>query len=121
VTQWTGGAGADIVFEVSGAAAAVLGATDLAKVRGTLVVVAIHPTPREINLQRVFWRELTILGARVYQRVDFEKAVELLDNGTIPADLLITRIVPLSETQDAFADLESGRAMKILVDVQAGS
>jgi len=35
VTQWTGGAGADIVFEVSGAAAAVLGATDLAKVRGS--------------------------------------------------------------------------------------
>jgi (R,R)-butanediol dehydrogenase / meso-butanediol dehydrogenase / diacetyl reductase len=121
VTEWTGGAGADIVFEVSGAAAAVLGATDLAKVRGTLVVVAIHPTPREINLQRVFWRELTILGARVYQRVDFEKAVELLERGVIPADLLITKIVPLAETQDAFADLENGRAMKILVDVQAGS
>jgi (R,R)-butanediol dehydrogenase / meso-butanediol dehydrogenase / diacetyl reductase len=119
VTEWTGGAGADIVFEVSGAAAAVLGATDLAKVRGTLVVVAIHPTPREINLQRVFWRELTILGARVYQRVDFEKAVELLDRGVIPADLLISKIVPLSQTQDAFTDLENGRAMKILVDVQA--
>jgi (R,R)-butanediol dehydrogenase/meso-butanediol dehydrogenase/diacetyl reductase len=89
--------------------------------RGTLVVVAIHPTPREINLQRVFWRELSILGARVYQRVDFEKAVELLDDGIIPADLLITKIVPLSETQDAFTDLENGAAMKILVDVQAGS
>lgn len=121
VTEWTGGAGADIVFEVSGAAAAVLGATDLAKVRGTLVVVAIHPTPREINLQRVFWRELTILGARVYQLIDFEKAVELLDRGVIPADLLITKIVPLSQTQDAFTDLENGRAMKILVDVQARS
>ena len=121
VTQWTGGAGADIVFEVSGAAAAVLGATDLAKVRGTLVVVAIHPVPREVNLQRLFWRELTILGARVYQRVDFEKAVELLDRHIIPADLLITKIVPLSETQNAFADLEAGLAMKILVDVGAGS
>lgn len=120
VTEWTAGAGADVVFEVSGAAAAVLGATDLAKVRGTLVVVAIHPTPREINLQRVFWRELSILGARVYQRQDFERAVELLATGVIPADLLITKIVPLSETQDAFTDLENGRAMKILVDVQAG-
>jgi threonine dehydrogenase-like Zn-dependent dehydrogenase len=121
VTAWTGGAGADVVFEVSGAAAAVLGATDLAKVRGTLVVVAIHPIPREINLQRVFWRELSILGARVYQRTDFETAVELLHRGVIPADLLITRIVPLANTQEAFADLENGRAMKILVDVQAGS
>jgi (R,R)-butanediol dehydrogenase / meso-butanediol dehydrogenase / diacetyl reductase len=121
VTRWTAGAGADVVFEVSGAAAAVLGATDLAKVRGTLVVVAIHPAPREINLQRLFWRELSILGARVYQRVDFEKAIELLDDGTIPAEVLISKVVPISETQDAFGDLESGLAMKILVDVQAGS
>ncbi|MEO7720380.1 MAG: alcohol dehydrogenase catalytic domain-containing protein [Pseudolysinimonas sp.] len=117
VTEWTAGAGADVVFEVSGAAQAVLGATDLAKVRGTIVVVAIHPVPREINLQRLFWRELSILGARVYQRVDFEKAVELLASGVIPAESLITKIVPLHETQDAFADLEAGRAMKILVAV----
>lgn len=120
VEEWTAGAGADIVFEVSGAAAAVLGATDLAKVRGTIVVVAIHSVPREINLQRVFWRELRILGARVYQRTDFEKAVELVAGGVIPTDLLITRIVPLAETRSAFDDLEAGRAMKILVDVQAG-
>ena len=117
VEEWTSGAGADVVFEVSGAAAAVLGATSLAKVRGTLVVVAIHPTPRELDLQRVFWRELRILGARVYQRADFETAVELLNRGDIPAETLITRIVPLSETRSAFDDLEAGRAMKILVDV----
>jgi 2-desacetyl-2-hydroxyethyl bacteriochlorophyllide A dehydrogenase len=118
VNEWTAGAGADVVFEVSGAAAAVLAAPDLVKVRGTLVVVAIHPTPREINLQRVFWREITIRGARVYQRTDFEKAVELLSRGVIPADMLITKIVPLSQTQAAFADLENGQAMKILVDVK---
>ena len=28
----------------------------------TRVVVAIHPTPREIDLQRMFWRELRLLG-----------------------------------------------------------
>jgi 2-desacetyl-2-hydroxyethyl bacteriochlorophyllide A dehydrogenase len=117
VENWTAGAGADVVFEVSGAAAAVLGATSLAKVRGTIVVVAIHPTPREIDLQRVFWRELRLLGARVYQRADFETAVELLRDGVIPTDLLITRIVPLDEIPQAIADLENGRALKILVDV----
>jgi (R,R)-butanediol dehydrogenase/meso-butanediol dehydrogenase/diacetyl reductase len=117
VEEWTGGAGADVVFEVSGAAAAVLGATHLAKVRGTVVVVAIHPTPREIDLQRVFWRELRLLGARVYQRTDFEAAVDLIADGVIPTDLMISRVVPMDETQAAFADLESGRGMKILVDV----
>ncbi|SMH28566.1 2-desacetyl-2-hydroxyethyl bacteriochlorophyllide A dehydrogenase [Rathayibacter oskolensis] len=117
VDEWTRGAGADVVFEVSGAAAAVLGATSLARVRGRVVVVAIHTEPRPIDLQRVFWRELTLIGARVYERADFETAVELLARGVVPADLLITRIEPLAAVQDAFAELDAGRAMKILIDV----
>jgi 2-desacetyl-2-hydroxyethyl bacteriochlorophyllide A dehydrogenase len=117
VEEWTGGAGADVVFEVSGAAAAVLGATSLAKVRGTLVVVAIHSQPRPIDLHRLFWRELRILGARVYERRDFERAIELVAEGAIPADRLITRVVPLPEVASAFETLEAGRAMKILVEV----
>ncbi|GGK97381.1 Zn-dependent alcohol dehydrogenase [Sphaerisporangium melleum] len=117
VERWTGGVGADVVFEVSGAAAAVRATTALAKVRGTIVVVAIHSAPREIDLQRVFWRELRLLGARVYQRSDFERAVELLGRGVIPADALISGVVPIEETASAVADLSAGRAMKILVDV----
>ena len=117
VEEWTGGAGADVVFEVSGSAAAVLGVTSLAKVRGTLVVVAIHSQPRPIDLHRLFWRELRILGARVYQRQDFERAIELVAAGDIPADRLITRVVPLAETASAFDALEAGGAMKILVEV----
>ena len=120
VTEWTEGAGADVVFEVSGAPAAVLVATALAKVRGTLVIVAIHPTPREIDLQRVFWRELRILGARVYQRIDFERAIKLLQDGTIPVDEVISRVVPLEEISDGVSDLENGRALKVLVELEAG-
>ncbi|MFB9638865.1 MULTISPECIES: (R,R)-butanediol dehydrogenase [Streptomyces] len=119
VAEWTDGAGADVVFEVSGSAAAVLGATSLARVRGTLVVVAIHPQPRPVDLHRVFWRELRLLGARVYQRHDFERAIELLAEGAIPAEKLITRIVPLTEVQSAFGVLEAGQAMKLLVEVSA--
>ena len=119
VEQWTAGAGADVVFEVSGAATAVRGATALAKVRGTLVVVAIHPTPREIDLQRVFWRELRILGARVYERTDFETAVALLDEGVIPAAELISSVVSLDGIAAAVDDLENGRALKVLVEVRA--
>jgi (R,R)-butanediol dehydrogenase / meso-butanediol dehydrogenase / diacetyl reductase len=119
VNGWTGGAGADVAFEVSGAAPAVLGSTDLVKARGTLVIVAIHPQPRPINLQRVFWRELRLLGARVYERTDFERAIELLDGGVIPADALISSIRPITDTAAAFADLESGRGMKVLIDLSA--
>ena len=117
VSEWTGGAGADVVFEVSGAASAVAASTGLAKVRGTVVVVAIHRAPREVDLKQVFWRELRLLGARVYERTDFEAAAELLADGVVPSELLVTAIVPLTGVRAAFDDLEQGRAMKILVDV----
>ena len=117
VADWTGGAGADVVFEVSGAAAAVLAATDLVKVRGTVVVVAIHAEPRPVDLHRVFLRELRMVGARVYERRDFERAVELLTAGVVPADGLITHIAPLTATVDAFGALQSGQQMKVLIDL----
>lgn len=119
VEEWTGGAGADVVFEVSGAAAAVRSATTFARVRGTIVVVAIHPTPREVDLQRVFWRELRLLGARVYQRIDFERAIELLDSDAIDAEAVITSVHPLTRVEDALTELQSGNALKVLIDVQA--
>jgi (R,R)-butanediol dehydrogenase/meso-butanediol dehydrogenase/diacetyl reductase len=121
VDAWTGGDGADVVFEVSGAAAAVRQATALLKVRGTLVVVAIHSAPREIDLQRVFWRELRILGARVYERADFERAVELVAAGVIPVDSIITSVRPLDDVAASIHELEQGQAMKVLIDVQAGA
>lgn len=119
VEDWTAGAGADVAFEVSGAAAGVRTAVDVLAVRGRLVVVAIHPTPREVNLHRVFWRELEILGVRVYQRTDFEEAVRLVATGAVPAARLISAVVALDEVMSAFATLESGRTVKVLIDCGA--
>lgn len=118
VQERTGGAGADVVFEVAGTRGTALDATSHAKVRGRVVFVAIHPEPVPVDLHRVFWRELEVLGARVYEREDFERAVDLLASGAVPADALITRVVQLDETQEAFDALLSAAAMKILVDVQ---
>ncbi len=117
VREWTGDAGADVAFEVSGAAAGVQTAVDVLAVRGRLCLVAIHPRPREVNLHRFFWRELTLIGARLYERADFEKAVALIAGDAIPATQLISRVVPLAEAPSAFAALEAGGdVMKVLLD-----
>jgi (R,R)-butanediol dehydrogenase/meso-butanediol dehydrogenase/diacetyl reductase len=120
VEAWTGGAGASVAFEVSGAAAGVATAVDALAVRGRLVLVAIHPAPREINLHRFFWRELTLIGARLYDHDDFETAVRLIADGDIPAGALISRISPLERAAEAFAALESGGGvMKVLIDCRS--
>ncbi len=119
LAEWTADAGADVAFEVSGAAAGIETAIQSLAVRGRMVVVAIHSSPKPVNLFRVFWRELTLIGARVYERPDFEEAVRLLASGAIPAEQMITRVDPLGDVAAAFAELESGRAMKVLIDCQS--
>jgi (R,R)-butanediol dehydrogenase/meso-butanediol dehydrogenase/diacetyl reductase len=121
VTQWTRGAGVSLSFEVSGAPAAVATAVDCLAVRGRLCVVAVHPVPREVNLHRFFWRELTLVGTRLYTRPDWERAVALISVGEIPARELISAVLPLGSAPDAFAALAGGGdVMKVLVDCRAG-
>jgi (R,R)-butanediol dehydrogenase/meso-butanediol dehydrogenase/diacetyl reductase len=122
VEDWTSGAGADVTFEVSGAAAGVSLAVDTLRVRGRLVLVAIHPKPREVSLHRFFWRELTLLGARLYERTDFDRAIELIAAGEVPVAALISRVDPLEAVTDAFRALESGGGlMKVLIDCQSNA
>lgn len=120
VDGWTEGAGVDVAFEVSGVAAGLHTALHALRVRGRLVVVAIHSQPVLTDLFRVFWRELELVGARVYEREDFEQAVRLLASGEVPAAELISAVEPLQRTPDAFAALESGAGvMKVLIDLRS--
>lgn len=69
-----------------------------------------------MDLHRVFWRELELIGVRVYEREDYTEAVRLVHAGLVPAGRLITRVVPLPEVAEAFRALAAGGEVKILVD-----
>ncbi len=117
VHERTGGAGADAVFEVSGSQAGASVMTDLLRTRGRIIVVAIFAKKPEIDLFRFFWRELRLCGARVYERRDFAKAIELAASGELPLDSLITETTSLDHLGDGFVKMtEGGECMKILID-----
>jgi len=114
------GAGADVVFEVSGSAAGILAATKNAAIRGRVVVVAIFPEPKPVALFDLFWKELDVRGARVYEPEDFEAALALLAGGSLGVERLLTAVEPIERVPEVFAELIDGReAMKILVDCRA--
>ena len=116
VNERTGGAGADVVFEVSGVAAAAEMMTKLPRTRGRIVVVAIYSQPAPVHLFQFFWRELKLIGARVYEAQDFEKAITLAAEGTLPLERVVTRVLPLEELTEGFREMErGGEAMKILM------
>ena len=113
----TNGKGADVAFEVSGSGAGVLEMSEVLASRGRGVVVAIHGAPAPVDLFQVFWKELAIIGARVYEREDFDEAMRLLSAGAIPVDRLVTDVVPLDDAVGAIRRLAAGDdVVKIMVD-----
>ncbi|MEM7343345.1 MAG: alcohol dehydrogenase catalytic domain-containing protein [Chloroflexota bacterium] len=118
VMAQTNGAGADVVFEVSGSGAGASVMTDLVRARGLIVVVAIFGEAPPIDLFRFFWREIRMRGVRVYEPEDFDRAIELAASGKLPLDKIITNIRPLEALQAGFEEMEQGgAAMKILLEV----
>lgn len=119
VDDWTGGKGADVVFEVAGVQATVDMMTKVASVRGRICMVAIHSTTPTVDLFRFFWREIELLGARVYEAADFEAAIALIADGKIAVEPLITSVAPLQNVQQAFEALVGANAgMKTLIECQ---
>ena len=116
VNERTGGAGADVVFEVSGSQAGAEMMTRLPRTRGRIVVVAIYGEPPRVDLFRFFWRELKLAGARVYEPEDFETAISLVASRSLPMEKLITSVSPLDSLEDCMRQMErGGEVMKILV------
>ena len=112
--------GADVVFEVSGTQPGVDAMTDCAATRGRIVMVAIHAAKPAVDMFKFFWRELKLVGVRVYEPVDYDQAIDIIASGGVDADTVITDVAPLDDIQQAFDSLDaSPTAMKSLIKVGA--
>lgn len=116
VNEWTGTKGADVVFEVSGVKPAIDAMTEIAAVRGRIVMVAIHSTKPEIDLFKFFWKELELLGARVYEAADYDWAIQLVAEKKIDLAPFISSVTELGDIQGAFEGMDGNpEGMKALV------
>ncbi len=108
--------GADLVVEASGAGSAIRTAIKVLKKWGRLC--AIGMTARDTV--DVPWNEamMKVLDVQFNMSSSYngwDIALKLLASGKINVDPMIG-VRPLAEWQDAFADLEGGKAMKLLLE-----
>ena len=90
--------------------------------RGRIIIVGIFSEPVKVDLHRILWRELQLCGTRVYERQDFEKAIQLAAKNVLPLDAIVSATYPLTGLKAALEQLSGGgSAMKVLIDVQEGS
>jgi len=107
----------DVVLECSGVGAAMEAGLAQLRRTGRLVLVGAGMAQPRFDPNRILLNELSITGAFCYDGDGFERALELLASGKVPAALLAEADdVPLSGALAAMEDLAGGRiAAKVLI------
>lgn len=114
VMNLTNGKGADIVFDVAGVESTATIDTKLVRAKGQIVVVAVFNDPPRVNYRDVVFKELDIVGVRVYNFEDYKIAINLVYNKRIDVSDIVTHVFDLDEAEKAFNAMESGYGMKVL-------
>jgi threonine dehydrogenase-like Zn-dependent dehydrogenase len=113
VMKVTHGNGADAVFECAGHPSSAREMTALVRSRATIVNLGVFKKPVELDMQTVNFRELEIIGSRVYERKDFSEAIQLA--GLLPLERVISAAFPISDVSIAFEQFQSNNACKVLI------
>jgi len=109
------GSQAEVVFDAAAHPAVAAGLADAVAVGGRVVLVGVYGRPAPLDLRALTFKEVTVLGTRVYSRDDLAVATAMVADGRFDPDPLITRAVPLPEAPAAVDDLRAGREVKLLV------
>jgi threonine dehydrogenase-like Zn-dependent dehydrogenase len=82
---------------------------------GRLVLVGYSPETMGLNAGRVMFRELEVIGSLGCRPVDYPRVIELVRQGRIRLQELVTHRFPLADINHAFDLLRSGEALRAVV------
>lgn len=114
IRKLTGG-GADIAMEVIGNPKTQQIAYDSVKWGGRVVIVGFAPKSTELNLGRMMFREIEMLGSLGCRPVDYLYLIRLVESGKIQVKPIITHRFPLDEINEAFETLHKGEVIRSIV------
>jgi L-iditol 2-dehydrogenase len=108
---------ADLILECVGIEATIEQAIQVARKGTTIVVVGVFGEKPRVDIGLVQDRELSLVGTLMYQREDYEKAIQLVSAKKIHFDALISAHFPFKAYAEAYQAIEDaqGNIMKVLV------
>lgn len=115
----TNGRGADVVYECSGSAASLASCWEAVKKEGTLVPLGIYPGPIETDFNKITMKELRVIGSYGYVWTSWRRCVQLLAEGKVKTEELISHEYPLEKYDEAFRATQDGSAIKVVLRPEA--
>jgi 2-desacetyl-2-hydroxyethyl bacteriochlorophyllide A dehydrogenase len=107
VAELTDGAGADVVYEVTGVQPGLDLAAEVTRMEGKLCIVGYHQgAPRTIDLGRWNWMAFQVVNAHFRDpavvMAGMRAGMRLVESGRLDASSLVTHRYPLERTAEAF-------------------
>ncbi len=119
VLEQTNGEGVDVLIEASGSPAAAEIMTELAGVRAEILILSVFKEPQPLDLRDLNFKEQSMIGTRVYTKLDFQDAVDYVTRHQDTVSSIVSHVFPLAEGAEVFRDLTSKKTnmMKVLLRV----
>jgi L-iditol 2-dehydrogenase len=110
---------ADLILECVGAQDTITQAVNYARKGSTIVVVGVFGKKPLVDLGLVQDRELSLVGTLMYQKRDYERAIELVAAGKLCLDPMITHRFAFRDYLHAYEVIEElkGNSMKVMIEL----
>ena len=116
VLDWTGGTGADVVVECSGAPKAIPLTADLVRKKGRICVIGLTGGRNvELPWDKFLFKVVDVSFHLSTAYAAWDRTIHLIAAGLVPAERLITHRDCLDNWERVFDDIENLRALKALL------
>jgi L-iditol 2-dehydrogenase len=111
---------ADLILECVGVQETIGQAIEQARKGSVIVVVGVFGKKPFVDLGLLQDRELILMGTLMYQKKDFDRAIQLMYQGSIQLDEMITHRFAFSEYPEAYREIEKlkGECLKVMIDMK---
>jgi (R,R)-butanediol dehydrogenase/meso-butanediol dehydrogenase/diacetyl reductase len=110
------GLNADVVFDAAAHPSVAPDLTTVPTPGGRVVLVGVYGDPVPVDLRAATFKELTVVGTRVYSREDIRVATRMIAEATFDPTPFLTATVSLDDAPLAIAELRHGHGVKVLVE-----
>jgi len=111
----TAGAGADIVYECSGAGPAAQMLLEVVRRGGQYAQIGLFGKPIAWDLEAVCYKEVTVTGSNASVPSAWKRALDLLSTGKVKTEPLVSAVLPLTAWRDAFDMFENRSGLKTVL------
>ncbi len=116
VARFTAGRMADVTVEATGAADALPAVLAATARGGTILLLGIFHSEGSLNPAPIVRHELRLVGSFCYSHEAFAASLELLRQGQVRIEPVVSHILPLAEMAQALDLLHRREALKVILE-----